>query len=175
MLYNASQLNVLPAWIQDLGQVLPYNMGWVLTKHFDDDAHTNDGVLVKGIAAANSNESIHVDMVNEDVALKDGADENGHAAQVFVILTHQYLLDVFGDSSVDIILFVLFSSKAFSLKEEVKIKDVTQVISWNISLVDLAQASDVDTSSISKAKSVQQVYNFMEVFSTIFVDGSNCT
>lgn len=72
----------------------------ILVEDLDDDPHTDDGLLVEGISLANGDEGVDVDLIDEDVALEDGAHEDGHAAQVFIVLGDQQILDHSGDAVV---------------------------------------------------------------------------
>lgn len=123
-------------------------MGGVLVEDFDDYPYADDGVLVEGVALADGDQSVDVDLIDKDVAFEDRAHEDGHTAEVFVVLGDQEVLDHAGDALVgmrsDIILVV-----GLDIKEEIEGEDVAQVLGWDIALVDLAQSADVELLAVS--------------------------
>jgi hypothetical protein len=46
---------------------------------------------------------------------------------------------------------------------------------WNVSLINLAEATYVEFLAIPYSESVKQVNDFMEIFLAVLVDGSNGT
>ena len=72
-------------------------MGRVLAEDFGDDPDADDCLLVEGVSLSHGNQSVQVCLVDEDVAFQDGADEDGHASEVFVVPASQNILDVSGN------------------------------------------------------------------------------
>lgn len=75
-------------------------MWGVLVEDLDDNPNADDGVLVEGVALADGDEGVDVDLIYEDVALEDRAHEDGHTAEVFVVFGDQEVLDHAGDALV---------------------------------------------------------------------------
>ena len=170
VLDDASQLGVLAAGVEYLSEVFPDDVGGVLVEHLDDDPDADDGVLVEGVALANGDEGVDVDLVDEDVALQDGAHEDGHAAQVLVVLGHQQVLDHPRDALVGVRTHLVLIV-GLDVEEEVEGEDVPQVLGRDVALVDFAQPADVQLLAVSELQVVHEVDHLMEVLLAAFVDG----
>ena len=60
--------------------------------------------------------------------------------------------------------------QALSFQKEIKGEDVPQVFSENVSLVDLAETTDIHLPTISQLEVVQDIHHFVELLLAFFVN-----
>jgi hypothetical protein len=77
-------------------------MRGVLAEHLYDDSHPDDRLLVEGVSLPNRHQSVHVYLVDKDVALQNRTHQYGHAAQVLVVLAEQNILNVPRDGGIGV-------------------------------------------------------------------------
>jgi hypothetical protein len=94
MLDDALQLCVLLAGKKYPIQVVPHHMGGVLPQDFDDNADSDDGLLLEGIPSSHRDQGVQIDLVDKGIALQDRADEDSHAAEVLVVPASKQILDI---------------------------------------------------------------------------------
>jgi hypothetical protein len=149
-------------------------MRGILTEHLYDDSHTDDCLLDEGVSLPNRYQSVHIYLVDKDVALQNRTHQYGYAAQVLVVLDQQNILDVLCDGGIGVEADI-FIRVAIPLEEELEGENLPEVLCWNVSLINLAESTYVEFLAIPESESVKQVDDFMEIFLAVLVDGSGGT